>query len=364
MHIALGRGLTVSSADGRVSLTVRGFIQPRLTIDVAAPRTDPMTGTSAQSAPSPTFAVRRARVFLQGTLLGPTLSYLVHFGVVPQDLGNGAPLFDAAVTWSPARDLSIRAGQFFVPFNRNRWISIVRQQMLERPISTHEFNLDRDIGVMIFSDDLLGLDRRLHYSLGVFGGAGRNRLDADYGLLYVARAQVDPLGRFADHDSEWDLSRAGSRLSLGVTAAFNHRAPSMDPADAMTMPAVRADRLHLAADLLFKWRGLTVQAEALARLNARDPGNDVLSTRSGWGYMAQLNYLTPVKLGIGARLSQIFALHDSAQRGAFTDSFEVGGILAYHTLDEALVVAVDYTLRDASAGYPQHSVRLQTQLAF
>ncbi len=360
VRIAPGRGLTVSSADERVSLTLRGFLQVRVTIDVPTPATP-----SSEVIPTTLFAVRRARVFVTGTLLGPTLAYQLHFGVAPQDFAQGSPLFDAFVTWAPSRDFAVRAGQFFVPFNRNRWISIMRQLMLERPVATNELNLDRDIGVMAFSNDLFGLGGRLQYSLGVFSGAGRNKLEADYGLLYVARVGVTPLGRFDDHDSEWDLVRAGPRLAIGLAGAINHRANTYAVAAAgMTADARRYDRAHLAGDLLFKWRGISVQLEGLARAGLDDGSVQASATRPGWGYTVQAGYVTRVKLGVGARWSQVFALPAALGTTAFRDGYELGAILAYHALDGALTIAADYTLRDESASYPRHEARAQVQAAF
>jgi hypothetical protein len=359
VRIAAGRGLTVESADHRVSLTVRGFVQGRVTVDVPTPA---MAG--ADVVPTTLFSARRARVILAGTLLGPTLSYQVHFGLAPQDFAAAAPLFDAFVTWAPIRDLSVRVGQFFVPFNRNRWISIARQMMLERPIATNEFNLDRDIGLMMFSNDLGGVGGRLNYALGVFSGAGRNRLEADYGLLYVARFGVNPLGRFDDHDAEWDLVRSGPRLALGVAGAFNHRASTYATVGLGAMPDTnKYDRAHLTGDLLFKARGFALQLEGLARWSLTATGL-ASATRPGWGYTVQASYLTAIKLGVGARWSQVFAMPAAMDTTAFRESFELGGIIAYHALDGALTVGVDYTLRDENVAYPRHEVRAQVQAMF
>lgn len=362
VRVAAGRGLTVATADERVSITVRGFVQPRVTIDIPA---DPM-GTGV--TPTVLFSVRRARVILSGNLYGPRLSYNVHFGLAPQDFAQGAPLFDAFVTWAPHRDLSLRAGQMFVPFNRNRWISIMRQLMIERPLATNEFNLDRDLGVQLFSNDLFGLGQRLTYNLGVFNGAGRNRLDADYGLLYIARIGVQPLGRFEDNDNEWDLARGGPRLAIGVAGAYNQRALTYATAGLGAMPDLhRYDRVHLTGDLLFKAFGFSLQIEGLARLsNGATPDTTALAqaSRPGWGYTAQAGYVTPVRVGVGARFSQIFALPDAMGASGFRDGYEVAGVLAYHGLDGALTVSADYTLRDESTAYPRHEIRVQAMTIF
>jgi hypothetical protein len=359
VRIAAGRGLTVESADQRVSLTVRGYVQGRVTEDVPTPAL-----VGGDVVPTTLFSVRRARVILAGALLGPTLTYQLHFGLAPQDFAGASPLFDAFVTWAPLRDLSVRVGQFFVPFNRNRWIPITRQMMLERPIATNEFNLDRDLGVMLFSNDLGGVGGRLSYALGVFSGAGRNRLEADYGLLYVARFGVNPLGCFDDHDHEWDLVRSGPRLALGVAGALNHRASTYAQIAALAMPDTnKYDRAHLTGDLLFKAYGFSLQFEGLARWSLTPTGL-ASATRPGWGYTVQASYLTALKVGFGARWSQIFAMPAAMDTTAFRDGYEAGGVIAYHALDGALTVGVDYTLRDENVAYPRHEARVQVQAMF
>ncbi|MBL8677566.1 MAG: hypothetical protein JNK05_00255 [Myxococcales bacterium] len=361
LRIGVGRGFSIGTADERVSLTIRAFVQPRVTVDVALP----ITG-AVQAPPTVGFTVRRARLILQGALLGPALTYQLHLGFAPLDISAQSPLFDAFVTWAPSPNFQLRAGQFFVPFNRNRWISIMRQMFIERPLSTNEFNLDRDIGVMAFSNDLFGAQGRLGYALGVFAGAGRNRLDADYGLLYVARFNVNPLGRFDDSDSEWDLARTGPRLALGIAGALNHRQLLTDPAaiGAGTIPQ-RTDRFSAVFDMLFKWRGLTLQFEALARWHPTGFEADVIRARSGVGYLAQLGFVTPVHLALGSRISQTFPVFDEMGVFAFTATREVSAVIAYLALDGALNVSIDYTNRDPrDATNAQHTVRLQSMLIF
>ena len=75
-------------------------------------------------------------------------------------------MFDAFVDWRPAPSVSLRVGQFFVPFNRTRWIPIARQLFLERSVATQEFNLDRDAGALLALTDLAGWGRRHAPSLG------------------------------------------------------------------------------------------------------------------------------------------------------------------------------------------------------
>ena len=362
LRIGVNQGFHIGTADERVSLTIRAFVQPRLTVDFPAPR--PMAPPDSVVPAVPSFTVRRVRLILQGALLGPRLNYQVHLGFAPQDLGNQSPLFDAFLTWAPSPSFQLRLGQFFVPFNRNRWISIMRQMFIERPLSTNEFNLDRDLGVMAFSNDLFSSGGRLGYALGIFGGGGRNRPDADYGFLYVARFHVNPLGRFDDSDSEWDLARSGPRLAIGVAGAFNHR---YQPVEMGAIGAPRVDRLSAVADVLFKWKGLTLQLEALARWHPTGFESNVLAARSALGYFAQIGFVTPVHLALGARISQTTPIVDEMGGRAFAPTREISAIVAYLALDGALNVSLDYTntqRQPMDLSTTPHSVRLQTMLIF
>jgi len=67
-----------------------------------------------------------------------------------------------------------------------------------------ELNLDRDVGVQLFSRSLL--NDKLGYTLGLFGGEGRNRLGREAGFLYSARVELWPFGQF-DDVPEGDLQR-------------------------------------------------------------------------------------------------------------------------------------------------------------
>jgi len=188
-------------------MTIRARIQTRATVADTEP--DDLPATSE-------VLVRRARLVLLGNAAGPTFTYYVQlsFANLDNEADLRLPLRDAYVTWSSRRDVNVRVGQMKVPFSRQRVVSSSALQMVDRSIVVSELNLDRDVGLQVFSKDLLGFGK-LGYAVGLFGGEGRNRLGRTAGLLYTARLEAWPLGAFDDF-AEADLQRlAKVRLALG-----------------------------------------------------------------------------------------------------------------------------------------------------
>ncbi|MFO0560988.1 MAG: porin [Polyangiales bacterium] len=384
MTAGSGRGLTVRTRDERFSLTVRARMQVRATLDLSMSQLA-MNPTGADPLRAE-FNLRRARLVFQGNAYTRALQYYVQLGVSPQDMESDLliPLRDAYFTWTPHRYFAIRAGQMKVPFSRQRVISSGSQQFVDRSGTNAELNLDRDIGVQFRSDELF--DHRVGYSIGVFGGGGRNRPSLDAGLLYVARLQFQPLGRFEDMDVEGDHKRTGPRLSIGIAGAFNHRTNRAQSTIGATYQLRRFDYAHATADLMFKWAGFSLQSEAILRL-ADSPGATGMVgtttrteyTRSGVGYMVQAAYQLPSHIEFGARWSHVIPIAlDRADWGAsalptgvmaqdpgFHETHELGAVLNYYQLEHSVKLQFDYFYlfrNDASAG--NHQLRLQAQVMF
>ena len=218
---------------------------------------------------------------------------------------NPSPIYDAFVEFTQLRDLSLRVGQFFVPFDRARTIRESSLQFVDRQQVVNEFSLDRSVGLRLFSEDLFGLNGLLGYSLGLFNADGKNNFSfATPGFLYVARVQVKPFGLF-DDDVEGDLSRRRQ-------ATPRHRRRRR------LQPAHRNDRRARLAllpgwhsrycmeipDSVFKYAGFSFLTEFLYRNGGPDEFNYVLTNktagttattpeyaRNAWGYLVQGGYM-------------------------------------------------------------------------
>jgi hypothetical protein len=323
--------------------------------------------------------IRTVRFFTHGHLLTPDLRYLVQlaFGPSEFDPASPTPIFDAFAEYVGVRDLSVRAGQFFVPFDRARTIREFALQLVDRQLVVQELNLDRDAGAMVFSQDLFGLDGTLAYALGVFGGSGRNRVETGVstGLLYVARLSVRPFGPF-DDDVEGDLARLPKpRLALGIAGAYNHRTDRQRGPLGPNLRLGTFDYRHAAADLVFKYRGLSVLGEVLYRESPRDfregvvEGVDVREwSRSAWGYLLQAGFLVTDRLEVAGRYDELRALGSTDPelvRFARGQGRELGAGLNYYLNGHYLKLQGDYVRRFGDGSLPTvQMARLQLDASF
>ncbi|WP_437955557.1 porin [Sorangium sp. So ce119] len=363
---APGKGFTVKTADGGFSSTIRARVQIRETF------------THTDEDDTHEINVRTVRLTTNGHFISPDLKYNVQlaFGGNDFERDSPSPIFDAFVEYTGIRDLNVRVGQFLAPFDRARTLREVSIQQTERPIAVREFNLDRDVGLMVSSPDLFGLGGKLSYNLFLGGGEGRNRFGAqEHGPLAVARLAVRPFGAF-DDDQDGDLTReAKPRLAVGVTGAYNHQTNRQNSTFGTTLTLGAADYLHGAADLVFKYAGFSLAAEAVARHAERDSfegeadGAPVQEwTRSGYGYFAQAGYLLTDHLEVAARWDQIFAERGTDPKLVdlvAAQGKQVGGGLNYYLNGYALKVQGDYFYifgEDASEG--RHVARLQLDASF
>ncbi|MCO5165957.1 MAG: OprO/OprP family phosphate-selective porin [Planctomycetes bacterium] len=355
-----GEGVTITGADDSLSLTIRARFQARF------------THLEREERGSATlFEIRRARLLLRGHALTRELTYYMQLGFSNQDTEPDLrlPLRDAYLTYAGLRDLNVRVGQMKVPFNPQRVTSSSALQLVDRSIVQNELNLDRDVGVQVFSDDLFGLGGVLGYALGVFGGDGRNRLSDAGGVLLVARVQLTPFGRFDDL-VEADLARSPDpRLALGAAVAHNANTNRERSTFGGTYASrERTDQTHVVTDLHLKWMGFSLRSEALLR----EAADEVLTgtvggatvterTRSAWGYFAQAGYLVTDEVEVVARWGELRPLGRSAVRL----QRETGGGINWYVSGHDLKLQADYFyLWGERLADGDHQVRVQLQLFF
>jgi hypothetical protein len=332
--------------------------------------------------------IRRARLLFAGSAFGRHNKYKLELAVAPSDVDlrqqivHQSPLLEAYTEFDYLRDLTVRAGQYKVPYDRMRVTSDMARQLVDFSGGTNEFSLDRDTGVAIKSNDLFGLGL-LRYHLGVFSGKGRNfsSIPTDMGLMYIARADVLPFGLFDDY-VEGDFQRFGPRLSIGGAYAHIQDAPR----DRGTLGNVPLDNGTTTMNMFvvdgsFKLYGLSVLGAFYYRHGNRNPGSLTdatgkpitdpatgkaitapTSTRDGRSVVAQAGYLFPrTSFEVEARYSNITGRTTPGHNG-LKDSSELGGGVSYYFARHHLKLQSDYfrIYKDSvSNGYNQ--VRLQLQ---
>lgn len=315
--------------------------------------------------------VRRARLALK-TDLPYDLSLNLQLAFSNLDMEADMPnvLRDFYAEWRRLRDVSVRFGQGKVQYGVERVISSSAQQFVDRSVVVGELNLDRDVGVTIFSDDLFGLGGRLQYAVSVFGGDGRNRIGLNQGLLYAARLRVSPFGNF-DEKWEGDPDRSDRlRLGLGGSVAYNvltnrPRSTTVAPYVANTF-----DYFHAGADLVFKWKGFSVlsefmwrQADAVTRTSTFKGASVTEYSRPGWGWFAQAGYYVLRWLELGFRYGDVRPFEGADPK--FTRTREIGGTVNFMVEKHNLKLQVDYFwLDDGHLKDGRHQVRAQAQIFF
>lgn len=379
---ALGEGVRFRTGD-RFSLQIRARMQLQGAFSLPSANA---VDEGADADVTTSFMARRVRLVLSGHALTPELRYYFQLGFSYRDMESDrlVAVRDAYMTWQPHRDIGIRWGQMKVPYGLQRVVSSSALQMVDRSVVTAEFNLDRDVGVYLLSEDLGGLGGKLMYQAGVFGGRGRNRFGGVDEAMFVARFQVNPFGRF-DHLSEADFSRSSEpRLSIGAGAAYHFNGVRTRSTHDGTYTFANFDFLNVGADLHFKWRGFTLMSEFFyrtttdapnyTRIDPTDPTEtQVEYARRGLGWYAQAGYMFPRMIEVTGRYGEIRSdvntlamVTPTNAGGAMGSEREVGGGLNYYLAEHSLKVQLDYfRIWDPDdAADDRHQVRLQTQLYF
>jgi len=361
-----GTGLTLTSKNGAFSLATRLRVQLRYQV------------TGAEGTPEHVFQIRRARVQFKGHAFNKHNKFKIELAFSPRDLSmkNGVPHRTPLLTWylefDYLRDLTVRVGQYKIPYSRQRVVSSGDLQLVDRSIANGEFNHDRDIGFDIRSKDLGGLGGRLRYYLGVYMGEGRDFGDKnatpDFKLHYLGRFEILPFGKFKDY-KEADMARnLEPKLAIGAAYSFHHGSQGLrgvlgtTPEDGGT-----TDYHSMNVDYVFKFGGFSSTGEFHLRNGTRNPGEEsavVTPARNGLGWAVQAGFMIPrLPIEVAARYSGIRPLGDETSLSA---NNAVGGGLSWYPGGHPWKIQADYfhTWDDDEETPGDHAFRMQLQLAF
>lgn len=371
-HFAPGKGLVLVSKDERFAfgLSLRtGFMYTMVHHNAVG--ADPKAQQGVE--------IRRFRAVFQGHVFGKHNKYFFQLAFAPREVQlregtlHSHPVYDAYMQFERFKSATLRVGMYRPQYSRERLIQDINPLLIDRSTVNGEFNLDRDIGLDLRSEDFLGLGK-LRYYAGVFLGKGRNVEGlGDFGLLYTGRVDVMPLGKFDDYDASDQTRMKKLRMSFGAAYAYQDNAKNdrgtigAPPADGGT-----TDYHHATADLLLKWAGFYLEAGYLFRAGRRNPGDlggpgktipD--AARNGQGWFAQLAFLIPrTYVEPAFRVGQIYGL----RRGetALGDSGELGGGLNYYFAGHNLKLQADYfrLYKERDVKHGDDQLRVQLQVAF
>jgi hypothetical protein len=217
-----------------------------------------------------------------------------------------------------------------VPFSREMMMSSAQLVFQERAVSTNWLAPNRDIGIT----GVQQIQKYVTVSAGVYNGNGNRLGDDDPGVMVAGRAEVH-MG------DSYRTNRADSAAGLGLSVIYNDR--------------LATDTLGLNADLLARFRGLSLQVEA--NRTQITPGDDstilapeVPAQTIRWGGFAQLAYFVKTPVG-GIEPAVRFAIFDDATH--LDDNGDVGALHAGVTWREPLPtidIGVGYIWRTEFSG--------------
>lgn len=285
--------------------------------------------------------VSRLRLRFDGYIKNKKLTYYLQlsFSRSDQDWDNsGVPnvVRDAMVYYHFNKHFYLGFGQGKLPGNRQRIISSGQQQFYDRSVVNANYTLDRDFGLFGYYTNKIGsIDFNLKAAIST--GDGRNQLKTDNGLLYIARVELLPLGKFTnDGDfSEGDLEfEKLPKISIGAGYAFNNKAQRTRGTTGSFLYESK-DINSFFADMVFKYRGWAASSEFISRNTEVSPftynPNDSLQMQYvmiGNGINTQLSYCFPSYWEIAARYA-VSTPSIEVRSQAKKDEFFVVGVNKY-----------------------------------
>lgn len=186
-------GVTIRSGDNSLTfgayVQVRGFLDDRELYDADAKGT---LGYGTEDDLAPSFDVTRVRLSVRGTMFKPWVKYNLAVEASRTPGESDSKVKDAYVELGNER-VSVRVGQYKVPFSLQTLTPDWGQELVERSIAVAAFAPDRDTGVMLLGT---AKEKKLGYSAGVFNGSGESRRQNNGAVMWALRLWADPLGEY------------------------------------------------------------------------------------------------------------------------------------------------------------------------
>jgi phosphate-selective porin OprO/OprP len=196
---ASSEGFNLSSEDKAFQLKLRGYVHA----DTRAFLND------TEQRGTTTFALRRARPIVEGTLFGSfDFRVMLDFG------GGTATVQDAYLDIRPSKALRLRAGKYKPPFGLERLQSATQILFVERALPTNLLP-NRDIGLQVHGDLAEGA---LSYAVGAFNGVpDGSSADAN------SDNSLDLVGRVFSHPFRGTSIEPLKGLGLGLAVSQGQR---------------------------------------------------------------------------------------------------------------------------------------------
>jgi len=294
------KGLSFKSNDDRVKMKLSFRVQ-----SLASFETNESGNDQEMKA-----MVRRMRLKSKGFIYNPKFEYKLELALSNRDQGttkdasrvsDGSKIvLDAVMKYNINKKHQIWFGQTKLPGNRERVISSMALQFVDRSNVNSKFNIDRDFGVQYRLKQKIG-NMPLTLAAAVSTGEGRNitAVNEENGLSYTGRLEFYPFGNFTSKGDYFsaDLKRENKpKLAIGVTSCLNENTNRsggqlgsfVELADSTgNLTPQYNDITTLFIDAIFKYDGLSIMGEYANKNLSKDIGGFT----SGYGYVGQLGYL-------------------------------------------------------------------------
>lgn len=313
---SFGKGINIMPEDSSFSMKINVRMQ---SLFVTTIPTDLEEATDIET----NFLVRRSRLKFGGFAFSPKLKYKIELGLSNRDIGGVVPqrggtaniILDAFVRWNAFGNVEIWAGQTKLPGNRERVISSQKLQFVDRSLVNSRFNIDRDMGIQLRNHFNVG-NSIFRQALAFSQGEGRNVTvgNDNGGYQYTGRLEWLPFGKFSkkgDYVSSAIVREDAPKLSIGVTYDYNNLTTRDRGNNGSFVPdSTATDLTSIQADLMFKYKGLSVHSEYITKDAARpvhfDPEGEIVANfYAGWGFNIQAGWMFENNLEIAARYTTI-----------------------------------------------------------
>jgi len=328
--------------------------------------------------------VRRARLKFSGFVYNPRLRYKLELGQSQRDVGGGniaqfnntsQLILDAVLKYNLGRNWDLWFGQTKLPGNRERVISSRDLGYVDRALTNARFNIDRDLGVQLHHEDIIGRGV-LREAFALSMGEGRNIVvpNVGRGYSYTFRLEYLPFGKFTDNGDYFyaDLSREKKpKLSIGLTLNQNDNASRErgQTGDFMVDEAGNVFPTDLAAvfaDLVYKHHGWTILSEyhrkwASSNVIVQTP-DESLKFFTGYGLTIQTGYLFQNNFELAGRFT-VVAPDDKVYSGVIDEKEYMLGLSKY-IYGHALKIQTDiaYRERETSTNFIQYRFQVEISL--
>lgn len=326
--------------------------------------------------------VRRFRLKFDGWAFSPKLVYKLELGYSNRDTGGSERsnfnntaniVLDAVVKWNFYRNWTVWFGQTKLPGNRERVISSQRLQTVDRSLVNSRYNIDRDKGVQLRHQSVLGraITREIFsISMGEGRGVTTNNLG---GYDYTGRLEFLPFGEFKSNGDYFgaDLQREETpKLAMGVTLDYNDGATRQSGQLGLFLSDSLGNEINnslttLFVDAIFKYRGLSLQTEYAnksAEKNITGYSEDGKTKyTTGTGFVVQTGYLLKSNYEFVGRYTTMKP--DEPDYSSVTDEDEYTLGISKYIVGHNLKVQTDFSYRERAARSDFFMFRFQVELS-